>query len=288
MIQTFFECSFLCVFFFFFWTLSLSSPHGVINRCVLLAPSADRLARFKRMLARAAPGGGGGGGGGGERTTERVAAFGFDRCNSMMDEQSIAHFLNDECPPAEIGDARSAWTMIHQRFNLIPWHPQWLRDADDAARVEQQQQQQRKRGRGSERSGGGGSSGAFGAAASIATPTLFHYFNVNPWEMRRAKYADLESWWNVAKRLTAAAPALAVWFHSADLAAPLAPPRTCFWCTAVLKHDAARSGCRGVWAEDGTLACPLLRGDLRGSGGGSGGGGGSEAKRRRVAGGDSM
>ena len=183
--------------------------------------------------------------------------------------------------------------MIHQRFNLIPWHPQWLRDADDAEQKPEQQQQQqhghrqRKRGRESERGGSAGGSASFGAAASIATPTLFHYFNVNPWEMKRAKYADLESWWNVAKRLTAAAPALAAWFDSADLATPLAPPRTCFWCAAVLKHDAARSGCRGVWAEDGTLACPLLRGDLRGGGGGgAGGGGGSAAKRPRAAGGD--
>ena len=281
----------------------LESAFVLIGTCVLLAPSRDGLARFKRMLAEhggddgdaAAGGGGGSGGSGGAASASssassssaaavarpRTAAFGFDRCNSMMDEQSIAHFLNDCCP--EVGDERSAWTMIHQRFNLIPWHPKWLREGSGQRGGHgggYGAQQQRKRGRADD------ASAVEAAASAIATPTLFHYFNVNPWQMKRKKYKDLESWWFVAKRLADRHPELGVWFDADDLAAPLAPPGACFWCEAVFgKHNAAHSGCKGVWAADGTLGCPLLRGEL-GRGGASGASEGSKRGEKRLRGHD--
>lgn len=110
--------------------------------------------------------------------------FGFD-CYSMVDEQSIAWFYASyrnrvAQPPTPVSSFPSPgllppsppslqpapnWTMIDPRYNLIPWHPEWL------------------------------------DACADDRPRVFHYFGKNPWQQWRGEWADLEAWWLMAAHL---------------------------------------------------------------------------------------
>lgn len=78
--------------------------------------------------------------------------FGFNSF-SGYDEQSIAWYYCTKKQP---------WYYIHQRYNYILWHTQWLEPGD--------------------------------------TPYTLHYFGSEdkPWKIARSKWPDLEVWWTLA------------------------------------------------------------------------------------------
>jgi hypothetical protein len=218
---------------------------------VLLRPSARRLLQLERML----------------RAAERAeGAFGFPGCYSGTDEQALAALYSDD-PPEHAGqgprfaaaaapttpsstargssssssgrreaaaaaaEVGRAWTMVSQRHNFIPWHPQWLR-------------------------------GEAADGIGDGVPTLFHFFNTKPWNMRRDEWPDLEVFWQLATLLTThprlAEPQrklLAAAFPNAQLSAPAAPV-ACPYCQSIRRSDAHT---HRIFDEHGMLACPQLR-----------------------------
>lgn len=85
--------------------------------------------------------------------------FGYHTCNSMIDEQLIAHFYSTIL--------QKDFTNIHQKYNYIPWHKEWLEGE---------------------------------------TPYLFHYFGIKPWELERDSWSDLEVWYTIVKLLLKTIP----------------------------------------------------------------------------------
>lgn len=76
---------------------------------------------------------------------------GFPRCHSGQDEQSIAASLVD-----------FGWTMIHQRYNSLFWHKEWLQGEKTA---------------------------------------IWHYIGDKPWVMKSSAYIDLDGWWGYLEDL---------------------------------------------------------------------------------------
>ena len=105
-----------------------------IAAMVLLSPSVEDYNGFLSMLAN------------------WEGPFGFDSY-SMYDEQSIAWYYCTKKQP---------WYYLHQRYNYILWHTQWLEPGD--------------------------------------TPYTLHYFGSEdkPWKISRNKWPDLEVWWTLA------------------------------------------------------------------------------------------
>lgn len=169
----------------------------LIGTSVLLQPSARDFEDLRAWLAARRP-------------------FGFKQCGSMMDEQCIAFFYHEARP-------RQHWHYIHQRYNFIPWKPQWL---------------------------DGKLSGAF-------APRIFHYFNKKPWDMSRREFHDCEAWWLQADHLCTSSPELRRWFRDSELFHGPREPY-CFWCsenrlpTAVHPH-------RIFHPATGATQCPALR-----------------------------
>ena len=85
---------------------------------------------------------------------EAPASFGYEKCHSMLDEQSLTLAL----PPASLS---TPFTYIHQRYNYLCWHREWLTATD--------------------------------------LPFVFHYFSTKPWQMSRREWLDVEVWWRMAE-----------------------------------------------------------------------------------------
>ena len=151
----------------------LDGAFVVIGTTVVLTPSLDDFNRIKEILKETSP-------------------FGSSACNSGMDEQLLVSLYLD------LG---RSWTYIHQLFNFIPWHRQWLCDAD-------------------------------------RPPRVFHFFSDKPWTMPRASWPDLELFWECVQALVADRASCAAYFNADDLAARLEVP-TCDWCKQGGKKDIA-------------------------------------------------
>ena len=132
-----------------------------IGTMVLLRPSVEAYQRYLDMLrpymAEGEEGGKAGeegmeGGEGKEGGGGVVRAFGFESCHSMMDEQSLCLLYHAQY--------RRQWTYIHQRYNFVGWHRNWLTRDD--------------------------------------LPYVLHFFSTKPWVLRRTEYLDLEVWWTLA------------------------------------------------------------------------------------------
>ena len=79
--------------------------------------------------------------------------YGYKGCSSTHEEQALTDFY---CRKED-----SEWTFIHQLYNYIPWHRQWLKLTP----------------------------------AADLPPYIFHFFNGKPWETRRHEWKDLDCWW---------------------------------------------------------------------------------------------
>lgn len=84
------------------------------------------------------------------------------------------------------------WYHIHRKHNFIPWKFNWLLNEQ---------------------------------------PTVMHFFNINPWNMERKNYPDLEYWWILAKKF------LQEHYNHAELLTGVfndeikkKPTLECFWC----------------------------------------------------------
>jgi alpha-N-acetylglucosamine transferase len=111
---------------------SMEHSFVLIATTVLLQPSLEDFKQYQAMMT--------------QQTSNK--AFGFPNCNSMFDEQSIALFYKER------------WTMITQKYNMIPWHLKtWLPPGQ--------------------------------------TPSVYHFFGEKkPWEMNAKEWPDLKVWWN--------------------------------------------------------------------------------------------
>lgn len=199
----------------------------LIGTTVLLQPSAKDYEDLRAWLAARRP-------------------FGFKQCGSMMDEQCIAFFYHEVRP-------RRSWHYIHQRYNFIPWKPQWL---------------------------DGGLSGAH-------APRIFHYFNKKPWDISRREFQDCEAWWLQADHLCTTKSALKRWFRASELFQGPQEAR-CFWCNENRLSTAAQAH-RVFDPASGATQCPALRQEPSREGGGGGGGdcgGGAQAGAEDGADGD--
>ncbi len=81
--------------------------------------------------------------------------FGSVKCNSGYDEQSIVFYFSHI--------KQIPWYHIHQRYQLIPWHKNWL---------------------------------------DGKTPFAFHFLSKKPWEMKRDEWPDLEAYWELVDQWT--------------------------------------------------------------------------------------
>jgi hypothetical protein len=79
--------------------------------------------------------------------------YGYKGCSSTHEEQALTDFY---CRKSD-----AEWTFIHQLYNYIPWHRQWLKLTP----------------------------------AEDLPPYIFHFFNGKPWETRRHEWKDLDCWW---------------------------------------------------------------------------------------------
>lgn len=141
--------------------------------------------------------------------------YGWRDCYSMFDEQSITEYYQT------IG---REWTYIHQQYNAIPWHPQWLEGKK---------------------------------------PQLFHYFNKKPWDMSRGEWLDCEAYWLMAEALCKEHKELRAAFPLDKLDLGSAPgkgvkPRGCAWCKEQLKLPRSRWESHNIFGPRGELTCPNL------------------------------
>jgi len=83
----------------------------VLGTMVLLQPNWDDYLSYKRMLSE---------------YVETEGEFGFRTCHSGMDEQSITYFYHNI--------KKIPWTWIHQMYNYIPWHRNWLANEEKPVR----------------------------------------------------------------------------------------------------------------------------------------------------------
>ena len=130
--------------------------------------------------------------------------FGYPGCNSSYDEQVLTVFC------AQL--LKLEFTHVAPAYNYIPWHRAWLPPVEDTPSAHR---------------------------AIECAPKLFHFFNLKPWDMRRAQWLDLEVWWQLAAHLTTQdvlsdeqRQQLRAHFNVEDLDA--APRVGCAWC----KHSA--------------------------------------------------
>jgi glycosyltransferase involved in cell wall biosynthesis len=108
----------------------------MVGTCILLKPNLND---FNQYIER----------------VKRLQPFGYKTCFSMMDEQSLADYYVSK---------KINWTMIHQRYNMIPWHKKWL--------------------------------------GSNNVPYIFHYFNKKPWNVEpNLMYHDNQIWWNLYQHM---------------------------------------------------------------------------------------
>ena len=116
-----------------------------IGTMVLLQPSTVHHAEFMRLLEpyRQSEG------------QEAPASFGYEKCHSMLDEQSLTLLYHQRLS--------IPFTYIHQRYNYLCWHRDWL-GTDDM-------------------------------------PFVFHYFSTKPWQMSRREWLDVEVWWRMAEAM---------------------------------------------------------------------------------------
>jgi lipopolysaccharide biosynthesis glycosyltransferase len=114
----------------------LQESFVVIGTCILLKPEAEKFQNMKNFIAK--------------YTEENP--FGFPNCNSMIDEQFICNFENTDL------------TYISQKYNWIPWHPQWLRQQE-------------------------------------FPPSVIHFFSTKPWVMKRQEWLDMEIWWDFVSEM---------------------------------------------------------------------------------------
>ena len=181
-----------------------------IGTMVLLEPNVLLLDSFKRFI---------------RENSHGDKGFGFETCNSMIDEQSIVSFYHDLHLKASANtiSTKYQWTMISQEHNFIPWHPQWLQGK---------------------------------------LPSVFHFFKEKPWKCPRRAYPDFEAWWRVVVSLLDSitdAPTKALvkkMFSSENLA--LQPWQICSFCQQTGEGDeVATDHC--LFDCSGKINCPKLR-----------------------------
>ncbi len=203
--------------------------HGsftLIGTCVLLSPSLRDWKDFQKMLSLtpvspSLP----------ATATRTPTPFGFSECHSGFDEQALAYFYQNIA--VSRNEKIGTWTMIHQQYNAIPWHPNWLQGKQ---------------------------------------PYLFHYFHTKPWEMKRGAFLDLETFWELVFNLLEETRAHRKHLHSLlEEAFPLDQLyiashydssshqmilRGCGWCEHL--HEAKWTSHQTFDPSSGVLACPLL------------------------------
>jgi hypothetical protein len=118
----------------------------VIGTAVVLSPNRDHYEEMIRML--------------GQYTLGR--RFGYESCNSSIDEQVLTHFYSQHLPA--VRNERSAWTYVSQRHGWIPWNRSWLRPFE-------------------------------------RPPTVLHYFGRKFWALDRGEWLDLEVLWSVIQAM---------------------------------------------------------------------------------------
>jgi alpha-N-acetylglucosamine transferase len=95
-----------------------------------------------------------------------IQPYGWKNCYSGCDEQALTEFYLFKTH-------KEKWTHIHQQYNAIPWHVNWL---------------------------------------DGHSPKLFHYVSRKPWAMDRDKYLDTEAFWILAQILCKEYPTLTKFF----------------------------------------------------------------------------
>jgi len=169
----------------------LRSSFVGMGTTILLTPSRPHLAALVALISNPSP-------------------YGSRACKSGFDEQAIMQLY------CTLG---IDYHHIHQRYNYIPWHKQWLSPRDGA-------------------------------------PEVFHFFNNKPWELARSMWPDLESWWQMADVLVQEHPALRQFFDASNLSPefPLVDPPQCHYCASLHRRSTGHQ----IFNAEGRLVCPEL------------------------------